>query len=212
MDIDPKDLSALRYEIEGLKEQLSQAVSLIGVYQTKIDAYMHQVGLLSDKIMRYESTNKVINLTTDNDGPGKNPILPLTVAKSQEPTVPNKPKHSGKRRIFKPSEPYAILHSVQSNIPAANIIEESSSTVAEPKVDDITTVSLDKESETQQWAEVLSKKNRRLTSHCGKAGPNIASLKAVKELKYLHVWNMASTAAEIRDYLQQTFTNGTCTV
>lgn len=67
------------------------------------------------------------------------------------------------------------------------------------------------EPEPQQWTEV-KRKSRRPASLFGTAGPAVTSLKAVELRKHLHLWNMESSAEEIRDYLRKLCPNGTCTV
>lgn len=80
---------------------------------------------------------------------------------------------------------------------------------------DVESVSLtprDSETEVQkQWIEV-KKRSRRPPSLCGTAGPAVTSLKAVEARSYIHLWNMESSAEEIRDYLRQLCPAGICTV
>lgn len=64
----------------------------------------------------------------------------------------------------------------------------------------------------QSWTEVKKNKYRKPISLCGIAGPDITTLRAVEPRKYLHLWNMESSADEIRDYLRQLCPTGTCTV
>lgn len=59
---------------------------------------------------------------------------------------------------------------------------------------------------------VQSKKHRRSTSMRGTAGPNVTSLRAVEDRKYIHLWNMASTADEVLLYLKSLDLGGSCTV
>ncbi|KAJ8736331.1 hypothetical protein PYW08_006987 [Mythimna loreyi] len=56
---------------------------------------------------------------------------------------------------------------------------------------------------------------KKSTNHrwvSGTAGPDITSLKAAKPRKYLHLWNMESTADDVRAYLNQLCPSGSCTV
>ncbi|CAH1647466.1 unnamed protein product [Spodoptera littoralis] len=64
----------------------------------------------------------------------------------------------------------------------------------------------------QNWTEVRKNKPRQSPSLCGIAGPDITTLRAVEPRKYMHLWNMESSANEIRDYLQHLCPTGTCTV
>ncbi|KAJ8710117.1 hypothetical protein PYW07_009483 [Mythimna separata] len=64
----------------------------------------------------------------------------------------------------------------------------------------------------QNWTKVTGKKFKKPMSLCGVAGPNITNLKAVEPRKYLHLWNMESSADEIRDYLRTLCPTGACTV
>lgn len=62
------------------------------------------------------------------------------------------------------------------------------------------------------WVIVKKQKKRRPSPLCGIADPAAIKLRAVVALKYIHLWNMASDAEDIRQYLNQLYPADTCIV
>lgn len=66
----------------------------------------------------------------------------------------------------------------------------------------------------REWQEVLAKKKKqkRPTSIRCTGGPSITALRAVESRKHIHLWNMVSSAEEVKAYLEELCERHTCTV
>lgn len=97
---------------------------------------------------------------------------------------------------------YGIAKHTQSQSSCQTEPPSISTNLNEPNIDN----------DSQSWTEVRKRKSLRPTSIQCTAGPSITSLKAVEARKFLHLWNMASSAEEIRKYLRTLCPTSLCTV
>lgn len=176
------ELRSLRCEVSLLRDQLSHAISLIASYETKLDRYSVQVSALNDRFLHGES---IICHSQ-----------PQIASMGTQSTQSTKPKKVIKKQKAAAAPQRQSVDQVPSEHTRLNALPPGPSCPVS--------------SEQQQWTEV--KRSRRPPSLCGTAGPNITLLKAVEPRKYIHLWNMESSADEIREYLRQLCPGGSCTV
>lgn len=210
------EIQLLREQITYLTEQLADAVITIGRYHTALTICTGKVEAISERLMvlehsvesRGQSATTTMTLAPDDE-----------VVKLDKPRKPRKRSHNriNKKKqlvtkaVTKPDiqvfvPPIETTTITTPNTHNSEVIEQSSS-----RTENIYTEDLD-DFTSGKWEEFRSRKQRRLTSIRCTAGPNITSLRAVEERKYIHLWNMVSGADEVREYLQILCPGGTCTV
>ncbi|CAG4983536.1 unnamed protein product [Colias eurytheme] len=189
-NISVEDLRCLRNEVSLLKEQLSKAVTLVESYETKLDFYSNQIADLHSLLM----SSTAPNLPTQGSPTNKAAMASVQTSKPKKKSsrlnAVTGPKSNPPQKASNPPQ--------KACSDKAELVETIEATPSHPI------------SEQHQWREV--RQNRRPPSLCGAAGPNVTSLKAVEPRKYLHLWNMESSADEIRDYLRHLCPVGNCTV
>lgn len=74
-------------------------------------------------------------------------------------------------------------------------------------------ISPERQNQPTKWTEVLRRKPARqsMSLRC-LAGPAVTSLRAVEPRQYMHLWNMLSSADEVKQYLMELFPQKACTV
>lgn len=208
------EIQNLRSEMSLLRDQLTHAVSLIASYETKLDTFALQVVSLNTKLEGYENKVLDINLVT--------PSLPssLNPPSLKKPAEFTKQSRHGNHK--KQQERVGVIDSTLRDVPASIALKGAATTMevghnersesARLHVTEIVGCSGLTTPADQQWTEVKRRKSRGPTSLCGTAGPAITTLKAVEPVKHLHLWNMASNADDILQYIKQLCPTGTCTV
>lgn len=207
---EPSELSVeirgLKSEMATLRDQLTHAVSLLTSYETKLDNYALQVIALSTKLEGYESrVLRAPEVSVFRSLPS--PVI--------SPTSKNQVQ--GTKRLLKSEQPQGAVSTSGSGlkgVPAASVVNEGkngnkSVHMHQVKIVESNDVTAQAD---QQWIEVKRRRSRGPTSLCGAAGPAITTLKAVEPVKYLHLWNMASSADDVLQYLRQLCPTGSCTV
>lgn len=191
------EIRSLRSEMAIIRDQLTKAISLIACYETKLESYALQVVKLNTKLEGFE------NRVSQAPLPGPEPHT----------RTPTQGGQSRKEKAAKQSKPPAtdsdllkIPRAVNEvtiacdNIPGCSLRSESGVRSKETSTDD------------QQWTEVTRRKSRGPVSLYGNASPAVTTLKAAEPIKFLHLWNMASSAEEVLSYLRQLCSSDSCTV
>lgn len=213
----PTEIRSLRQDILLLKDQLSAAVTIILSYETKLERYATHVQSLHEKIEQNYARSPLADSRQ----------FRLAVSPSEGSAEPPKLVHkkvvkkNAQVGIFRvpptPGENSRVPNGVVKQSVAADnqSVDAGNQSVAavntnEPRVA-INPGVLAVDTQQQPWTEVR-KRSRRPPSLCGTAGPAITSLKAVEARTFIHLWNMESSADDIRSYLHQLCPVGTCTV
>lgn len=206
------EIRSLRNEVSLLRDQLSKAVSLISGYETKLAGYSSSVEALRDQLNKREVCYASATVASDQSKPIDAAPEKVRITTSDTPVaLKPKQKKSDNKITHLPPSP-VLLASPSHTVLPKPVAENASSSV-----------NLDVQSrpcpatpnhrhtdDMQQWTEV--RRIRRPASLYGKAGPAVTSLKAVEPRSYIHLWNMESSAEEVRDYLCQLCPGGNCTV
>lgn len=199
------EIRSLRQEVSLLRDQLSKAVLIIASYDTKLESYASHVEVLHGKLEKCE----VFHSSATSASSCSQPIVvsPEKAVKPLETLKPLQGKAGNPTTLTPPTARPALqvgpkksthLNSVSKNQKINIVAPPAPSTPSHP------------DSGQQQWMEV--RRSRRPSSLCGTAGPTVTTLKAVEPRSFIHLWNMESTAEEIRDYLRKLCPVGTCTV
>ncbi|KAJ8711701.1 hypothetical protein PYW08_008655 [Mythimna loreyi] len=233
------EIRYLRQEVLSLSEQLCQAMSCITSYHDKLELFSNQITTLDEKLKYYEDKQADIcnSPVTETDSP----VSTITTTKTAARKKSKKSKLTRQTKSLYGSEstPGSVTeqnHKSQHTLPQTLILQtplNQTSPVLPPAVPSVTppapsSVQLrpdfcsarDTPPVLHQEPVITPKKvwgtqpkkssNHRWVS--GTAGPDITSLKAAEERKYLHLWNMESTADDVRSYLNQLCPSGSCTV
>lgn len=232
-------MRSLMQEISLLRQLLEHSVAIIKMNEVKIENYLAQMDVLNNKLSEYETANAAISAELKhyvakveklNREIGRNGNLQTAVASQHEEKSPLRDLSvKGKRNDKVTKGPTGCTpiknHPRTESTPSSSTVPNLSTALRKSdKVVAITNREVNAEEgkkskltvqtplpEEAQWTEV-KKKSRRPTSMCGIAGPTVTTLKAVEPRKYLHLWNMESSADEISKYLRQLCPNGTCTL
>ncbi|KAJ8721046.1 hypothetical protein PYW08_006511 [Mythimna loreyi] len=176
-------------EVQTLKEQLGEAISLIGAYQATVDSYMQQVGILNDRLTIYEKSCSCSAPKRSANTEVSNLKLsaPEAVSKTKNIALlsPRKPKRLANPKVFKQAQ-IEISHSNQPDTTRNNnisMVEQNK--VAEIAVTDQNTECINSSGSVildsdQEWTEVKHKKRQRTASLYGTANSSVTSLKAVE--------------------------------
>lgn len=196
------EIRNLRTEMSSLRNQLTHAVSLISSYETKLDSYAIHVAALNTKLEMYE--NRHLKTPPRDYPPSVSADATASVTRLQET-----------KRLIKPQQqrPLPITSSGDNTGKVAITVaveaengNKSARALKQIESNDVSGLT------DQHWTEVRRRRSRGPISLCGAAGPAITSLKAVEPIRQLHLWNMASSADDIRQYLKQLCPTGSCTV
>ncbi|KAJ8726712.1 hypothetical protein PYW08_015109 [Mythimna loreyi] len=226
----------MKQEIQALKDQLTKAVSLIVSYEEKLESHVSLIDFLKEKIEflvndKLKTSDVTTLVATDRSDVAtlvateRCDVAELVATVSSEPAhetlnpkqvVKNKTKSQkhkkSKQKNAQPTAPLSLCTQPEPEVIELGLsssLEQSTLALA-TSVDAVDEVLKEPDS---QWT-VVTRKHRQMTSISGTAGPAVTTLKAVEPRKYLHLWNMESSADEIRNYLQHLCPegSGTCTV
>lgn len=207
----------LREQITFLSEQLADTLSTMGRYHSALTTCTDKLQVISERLFKLE------HLVAHRDQPTEETIPPNSFSKATKLQKPKKGSESKrgpvkdrsqeeKNAVVACPEVFPVDRGPVVDVSPISVTtqEEGSSNVQQfgccsAKVEQDRTAEED-------FVLVQSKKHRRSTSMRGTAGPNVTSLRAVEDLKYIHLWNMVSTADEILAYLQSLDLGGVCTV
>lgn len=200
----PSQLSAevrsLRQEVFILRDQLALAISILTSYDAKLEGYSSQVQALHIKYEQAAAVPVAINPLQSKEAPREpltviacKPAIKLksTVSKTPNTAAPVAPTRSGKDVNTKATRPRGGETCTGNSSEVTHSLKQGTE-------------------DLQQWTEV--RRSRRPASLSGTAGPTVTTLKAVEPRSYVHLWNMESSAEEIRTYLRGLCPGGTCSV
>jgi hypothetical protein len=214
------EIMLLREQIAYLTEQLADAVSAIGRFQSVFTTCTNKVETMSRKLEALErahdsrcvaASSTVLPEPSDSsDGVQLNSKLEKT----------DGPRRNREKKSKKDKDPVTLpINSTvitQTEIPPAdppiNQVSAACSQRSNPIADNSSTDD-NVAAMIKECSEVpTNKKQRRTTSIRCTGGSNVTTLRAVEVRKYIHLWNMVSSADEVREYLQQLCERSTCTV
>lgn len=162
------EIRSLKTEIIILKDNISKAVGLIAKYETKLDAYVHKVDTLNNKL---EEGNTKSGFSVNQPCPVEHPPMPI------EPRAADPARTTGSSAsdidISKSTSVVTDAIRVSASNDKLDVInaEQKEKVVqSEPK----------NKSDYQQWTEVRNRKSHRLTSFGGTPRPAKTSLKAAE--------------------------------
>lgn len=186
-------------ELRSVKQELKSAVD-------SVNAVKAQIGIVVTEHIAVKLS--IENLKTQNSS------MQRTIAELST-RLHRLEQNSHSRRVPSTSNADQDISSKPLSEPAS-----ASASSSEPKTDPVasemasqTSSSNSQAPNSQEWSRVAKKsKSRRPVSIQGAAGPSVTSLRAVEARKYLHLWNMESTADEIRSYLHTLCDTDSCTI
>ncbi|KAF9809275.1 hypothetical protein SFRURICE_015738 [Spodoptera frugiperda] len=225
------EFRAWRQEMGTLKDQLNNAVSLIAKYEASLDKYYTQVNDLNNRLQQYElqkvNNNSPISQYRDKlakSSSVSNTPLSITTSSGE---MQNNENLSTSIIISNPARDLCKERKKElvSSHPVSNYRREAHDSKLEKKNDvnqhknqatvygetEIQSSSITNPVE-EQWIEVKRKRRRHSNFLCGTAGPGVTHLKAVDARKWFHLWNMESSADDIRKYLIHLLPDVSCTV
>ena len=235
------EMQLLREQINVLTVQLADAMSTIGQFQFALSDCTKKVEMCNQKLSKLEQAPICSRCHSDPPGIStlpetinttdrqlySEPVASSSKAKQDihtkcisEPPPPPRASSSEPNTDFTPAE--MVAQTAASNLQASDAHEWTRvtkkskyrrpvSTPAEMVTQ--TAASNLQASDAHEWTRVTNKsKYRRPVSIQGAAGPTVTSLRAVEARKHLHLWNMESTADEIRDYLRTLCGTDACTI
>lgn len=202
----PTQLSAevrsLRQEVSILRDQLALAISILTSYDAKLESYTSRVQELHVKYERAAAVPVAIN-----------PLQPQEVPREPLPVTTNKPEIKSKSTVSKKPNTAAPVAPPRPG-------KDTNTKATRPRGGETGSSTGESSGHThsqkqgpedlQQWTEV--RRSRRPASLSGTAGPTVTTLKAVEPRSYVHLWNMESSAEEVRTYLRDLCPGGTCSV
>lgn len=227
------EFRAWRQEMGTLKDQLNNAVSLIAKYEASLDKYYTQVNDLNNRLQQYElqKVNNNSPISQYRDKLAKSSSVsntPLSITTSSGEMQNNEKLNLSTSIII--SNPARDLckerkKELVSSHPVSNYRREAHDSKLEKKNDvnqhknqatvygetEIQSSSITNPVE-EQWIEVKRKRRRHSNFLRGTAGPGVTHLKAVDARKWFHLWNMESSADDIRKYLIHLLPDVSCTV
>lgn len=189
------EIHSLRLEVSVLKDQLTQAVSLISRYETKLEKYTSAVETLHSKLDKSEVYHTAAIPSLQSKPKETSPVKTSNL----------KRKYAAKKSTQTTLRPVQQVHTGESTQSGSSMSQSSIHRDAPTQLP-----STQDAEDRQQWTEV--RRNRRPASLCGTAGPTITTLRAVEPRSYIHLWNMESSVDDIREYLRQLCPGGSCTV
>lgn len=207
-----------------IKEQLTTAISLISTYEVKLDRYAQHVVTLNTKLEEYQNKVSREHRELTYTPPTRSTQAALAGPIIQEPKPTKVPKQGSstplhtQSRLLKASNTEKIKALESVTVGGTARLADEVVHDDHHKTSHINDVEIVRGSDddvtfnTQQWTKVKSRKNRTNTTLCGTAGPTTTTLKAVEPVRYIHLWNMASNADDVLQYLKQLCPTGSCTV
>lgn len=208
------DMRSLREEISALRDQLGTALSTIMSYEAKLEGYFIQVKALHNKIEETEvrctrTRDLQIETTSQSTEPAESSAAASTTSVTRRQGLK---KQSDKQNTQMNVAPATVKSAPDMTIAPTVVARPIASPKTAPLLNEETSPTLSKSHMIEkQWTEV-KKKGRRPPSLCGTAGPSVTSLKAVEARAYIHLWNMVSSAEEVRSYLRELCPHGNCIV
>lgn len=189
------EVMLLRDQITYLTEQLADAVSAMGRYQSALTASMDRVETISVKLEALERSLE--SRCAPASAPASAPTFSAVLRGQGDESA-----GAGSTARVE-----GARGSGSSRGGRRGADEEPVTLDGQLSTDD------DGDSTGGGWREVPArKKQKRLTSIRCTGGPNVTKLKAVEVRKHIHLWNMVSGAGEVQEYLQELCEQGTCTV
>lgn len=193
------EMKHLREHIALLTEQLAGAVSTITRYQTALDDCTQKLEVVSQKLIGLEQVS-VCRCQCGAVLGSAQATVPKKI-----PTPKSRQRKNRQRRVSDAGETkqHEATPVVSQDVPAGE--------------SDVPPTGLDAGDHSgtseEGWRTVARRRSqRRFSSVRCTAGPNVTSLKAVEQRKFIHLWNMISEEHEIYAYLQTLCPGKTCTV
>lgn len=198
------EIRCMRQEMSLLREQLCNAVTLIQSYEAKLEHYALQAETLQVKMQGLESTI-LHSIQIPPQIQIANTITPVQTQKQNTPTQKSIAIHS-----TGPTQLALQKGSVPTDNTTSALISDNNlpNVAVQQSLPSLT----DQQPEWTQITKRTKEEKRRPISLCGTAGPAVTTLKAVEARRYIHLWNMQSTAEEVRDYLMKLCSTESCTV
>lgn len=215
-DVMKSEIQYMRQEMLALRAQVTQAVSLLMIYEGKMDDYCFQIKELNSKLEAVVTRSTIdgppliqstLQVATDSQhapsAQAETSGLDIAAAHVSTKNVTAKPrkqkKKVGKNNIDKiPLVPLVSLPNSEAILtPTIEVAKQLTNKLA-PR--------------TEKDTEATKKRSERPKSLCGTADSTRTTLKAVEPRRYMHLWNMESNADDIKAYLRELCPSGVCTV
>lgn len=199
------EIGAIRDQMSILSEQLADALTAVAKYHEALAACSSRLDTVNERLQQLElhsaNVSRYVQSSAGSLFSDVTKLKPRRSRKAKKTTLVSKNEGEESTVVTVTDEAGDATLPILEDV--GNSLERSSD------------LSTGEETDGAHPSRDLGKDRvhrKRFTSIRGRAGPEVTSLKAVEFLKFIHLWNMVSSADEIRAYLETMCPGGICTV